>query len=340
MTNLRQLVSFIVFSFLLLRCNDVGVDINYQNPCFERDIVPLVKRDCAKCHENGEYSFKVIGSSSDYDIIVSYSDINSPENSLILEYAVGRKHHPKIWKEGSKEYLAFYNWVESGAKKECLRENLGECQVDEDCMEITCICPDMNVIVLSKCFKDDNNRGTCIKDSDCDLIQNGICTGDKNDAGVSDVIQSDVNDISFEDSDIDFGFDVYDTGIIDYDVYTDTGDDSGLRDAGIDIGFDSGYDTGMDTGGNTSISFSSQIVPLIKTDCKSCHYAGQYGVKLTGTSADYSEVMRYVDINDPEGAYGFLWWASGGGGHPNKWQKGGAKYNLFLRWVQEGAKNN
>jgi len=88
------------------------------------------------------------------------------------------------------------------------------------------------------------------------------------------------------------------------------------------------------------ISFSLEIVPSIKSDCRSCHFAGQDGIKLTGSIKDYTEIMRYVQPNDPEGMYGFLWWASGGEQHPVSWPQGNDKYNLFLEWVEQGAKNN
>lgn len=339
-----------VFSVVFwLNCNDVVLDIDYQNPCFEKDIIPLVKRDCASCHENGEYNFRLTGSISDYNTIVAYCDTNEPENSLFLKYATGHKKHPRIWREGSKEYMAFYNWVSKGAKPNCLDEDLGECQSDEECSEISCVCPDLSVITVSKCYIDEEGKGLCANDNNCTESVFAICSGPAEDAGEitdspADIFSPDIvaedygtdasADIALTDSGADAG---YDYGI--NDAGYDATYDSGIRDTGTDTGYDSGFDAGADTGG-TTVSFSKQIVPLIKSDCSSCHYAGQHGVKLTGTTADYSEVMRYVDINNPEASYGFLWWASGGGGHPNKWPKGGTKYNLFLKWVKEGAKNN
>jgi hypothetical protein len=312
-------VILVVMAVVVLQCSDEFLNIDYQNPCFEKDIVPLVKRDCASCHENGEYRFKVTGSKSDYETLYSYSDSNKPEDSLILVYATGKKKHPKIWDENSREYLAMYNWIANGAKESCIDSNLGECQSDGDCAEIACLCPDLSVVTVSKCYIDENGAGICANDNNCAEPIFGICPNISEDAGTSDIT---------------------DTFYVE-----DTGSDSGLKDIGYDAGYDSGirdtgYDAGVDTGGGSTVSFSKQIVPLIKADCRSCHYAGQYGVMLTGTTSDYSEVMRYVDKNNPEGAYGFLWWAAGGNGHPNKWPKGGTKYNLFLKWVQEGAQNN
>jgi hypothetical protein len=89
-----------------------------------------------------------------------------------------------------------------------------------------------------------------------------------------------------------------------------------------------------------AISFAKQITPLNRTDCARCHALGQWNVKITGTVADYPEVMRYVDKSNPEAQNGYLWWAAGGGAHPILWSPGGAKYKLFLDWVRQGAKNN
>ncbi|MGC9042766.1 MAG: hypothetical protein ACP5KG_02795 [Myxococcota bacterium] len=337
----------IILSFSVLYCNDISLDLNYQNPCFEKDIVPLVKRDCSRCHENGEYRFKVIGSRDDYQILYSYADTQNPDESLILKYATGKKKHPKIWNEGSKEYLTMYNWIANGGKEGCIDTNFGECQSDEECEEISCICEDLSVVTASRCYIDGSGIGRCASDNNCAEPVFGLCKSNEMDAGnitdsngVNDIVVADNGtDTSYVDSGSDSGsFDSgYDVGIdYGYDTGYDAGYDSGVK----DTGFDAGYDVGSDTGNTSTVSFSAQIVPLVKTDCRSCHYAGQHGVKLTGTVSDYSEVMRYVDVNNPEAPYGFLWWASGGNGHPNKWPKGGTKYNLFLKWVNEGAKNN
>ena len=342
-------VILVVMAVVVLQCSDEFLNIDYQNPCFEKDIVPLVKRDCARCHENGEYRFKVTGSKSDYETLYSYSDSNKPEDSLIFVYATGKKKHPKIWDENSREYLAMYNWIANGAKESCIDSNLGECQSDGDCAEIACLCPDLSVVTVSKCYIDDNGAGICANDNNCTEPVFGICPNISEDAGTDDISDTSYvvdtgSDSGIKDTEYDSGIKDtgYDSGIKDtgYDAGFDASYDSGIKDTGYDTGYDMGYDAGVDTGGGSTVSFSKQIVPLIKADCRSCHYAGQHGVMLTGTTSDYSEVMRYVDKNNPEGAYGFLWWAAGGNGHPNKWPKGGTKYNLFLKWVQEGAQNN
>lgn len=96
-------------------------------------------------------------------------------------------------------------------------------------------------------------------------------------------------------------------------------------------------DAGFDTRDGMTVSFSSQIVLLMRTDCRSCHYAWQHGITLRGDTVDYSEVMRYVDISNPEATYSFLWWASGGGGHPNKWVKGDTKIQSVFEVDKRGG---
>lgn len=100
----------------------------------------------------------------------------------------------------------------------------------------------------------------------------------------------------------------------------------------------------------TPVSFSTDIVPMIFTDCRNCHRfcnwtndCGQRCCNLIGTVADYQDVMDFVDVNNPEAVHGFLWWADGGGCgyiHPVSWHSTGWQYQLFLRWVLEGAAEN
>ena len=85
------------------------------------------------------------------------------------------------------------------------------------------------------------------------------------------------------------------------------------------------------------VSFEQDIVPMLRWDCASCHYNGGWHVRLRGDVSDYDEVMRYVDLDDPEGEGSFLWWAAGGRRHPISWYRGGDDYNLFLEWVLQGA---
>jgi hypothetical protein len=105
--------------------------------------------------------------------------------------------------------------------------------------------------------------------------------------------------------------------------------DAGAGDGGVD-----------GSGGPEAVSFTADIVPLLRRDCTPCHSYGRYGVALDGIPADFSEVMRYTDTADPEGSGSFLWWAAGGQAHPISWSTDSAEYQLFLTWVEQGALNN
>ncbi len=88
------------------------------------------------------------------------------------------------------------------------------------------------------------------------------------------------------------------------------------------------------------VSFSKDILPLIKKTCTKCHERRPLGIKLTGTGSDYQEILRYVSVDNPEGEKSLLWWASGNGDHLKLWSKDSAQYDLVLRWIQKGAENN
>lgn len=108
-------------------------------------------------------------------------------------------------------------------------------------------------------------------------------------------------------------------------------------DADGDVDADGDADGDVDDG---IVSFADDIVPLLRWDCASCHYSAGWGVRIRGDVDDYDEVMRYVDLGDPEGEGSFLWWAAGGRRHPVSWRRGGEQYDIFLEWVLQGAENN
>lgn len=87
------------------------------------------------------------------------------------------------------------------------------------------------------------------------------------------------------------------------------------------------------------ISFTKQIVPYLRSGCARCHYGGRFNVNISGFPSDYSEVMRYVDIQRPEAYGGFLWWCADAPSH-RFWSRNGSEYQTTLKWIQQGAKNN
>lgn len=116
------------------------------------------------------------------------------------------------------------------------------------------------------------------------------------------------------------------------------GDADADGDGDVDADADGDLDADADGGGE--ISFSDDIVPLLRFDCARCHSMGQWGVRIRGDVSDYDVVMNYVNVDAPEEENGFLWWAAGGGLHPISWPPSGTAYNLFLDWVEQGALNN
>ncbi len=265
-----------------------------SNLCYDKHVVPLVKRDCAFCHENGEYGVTLVGNAGDFAELARYVQPYGGEKSPLVDWARGKNNHPVLWDNGSDEQEAIVGWINEGARETCFdRDKHGECRDDSDCLEVSCICPGGKVVSGQKCYVNPStSKGTCARDDNCDNPQLALCPA-RPDAGPPP--------------------------------------DGGVPD---------GSPVEPDQGPPLGVSFADDLTPLHKTDCARCHSMGQFNVKIDGTVADYSEVMRYVDANDPEGVDSYLWWSAGGGRHPISWPKGGPKYNLFLEWVKQGAKNN
>ena len=293
-----------------------AVDTPANNVCFNKSVLPLIARDCAFCHYHGEYGVKLRGKPGDYQEMLRYCVPYDSSGSPFLQWASGKFMHPVLWPKAGAEYTAVASWIDSGMKRDCFDMTFfGDCRFNSDCFPVSCLCPDHSMVTGQLCYVDvSSHKGLCARSDNCTNPEFGMCKGDEPDGGVDD------------------GFDAGDGG--------DSGD-GGTDDGGVDDGSD-GYDAGHDESSDEGprVSFSANIVPMLGSDCQRCHFAGQYGIKLTGMVSDYSEVMRYVDVNNPEGYGSFLWWAAGGARHPVSWQKGGPRYNLFLTWVQQGAQNN
>ncbi|MBN2797644.1 MAG: hypothetical protein JXX28_00705 [Deltaproteobacteria bacterium] len=211
------------------------------------------------------------GEASDYDALLSYINVDSPEASALLAYADGLGDHPPVWSEGSEERAAVLAWIAAGAPSSCeaTAEEPVPCALDTDCPVVACPCAGGDVAVQA-CEEGSAGERTCLSASTCVEETWEVCP-----------------------------------------VVTDA-----------------------------RLSFSADIVPSLRADCASCHGGGQHGVRLAGSTSDYAEVMRYVDVNAPEEDDSFLWWAAGGGRHPISWPPSGAGYSTFLLWVEQGAQNN
>ena len=262
--------------FVLLGC---GLELPEQDVSYSDHIVPLVARDCAFCHENGEFDIKLQGLSEDYDTLRRFSCVDQPQVSPVLSCGSGdvcgyeHRKHPILWPEDSLEHTTVKSWMVEGTRRVAVDPVKGECQSDDDCPQSTIVCSDWSVRKGRECrLNAKTGKGHCVRD-DCEGSK--ICKGAKQPP--------------------------------------------------------------------KKVSFEKHIVPLIKADCASCHSKGQSGVKLTGSSADYSEVMFYVRTDDPEGQATLLWWARGGigkewfGQHPATWSEGRSKVVLVLQWIRQGA---
>lgn len=269
------------------------------NVCYGEHVVPLIKDDCAICHGNGEYRVRLQGLPEDYDELLSYIAPFDPERSSILTWAEGSVGvHPPIWLSTNERYKTVSAWISEGASRECFdHEASGECRRDEDCAPVTCLCPDGEEHVAS------------------------ICTMDSDTARGTCMRRTDCIEPSY--------------GLCEASA---DGDADGDVDGDADADGDADGDVESDADeGDGIVSFENDIVTILRWDCASCHYNGGWNVRLRGDVSDYDEVMRYVDLEDPEGTGSFLWWAAGGRRHPISWPRGGDDYNLFLEWVLQGA---
>ncbi len=303
---------------MLVASCEASVETTEVNACFEKNVLPLLERDCALCHYHGEYGIKLRGDPADYQELMRYSLPYDSAGSPLMQWASGAFMHPVLWPEGGSEYLTVSSWIDGGMKRDCFDMTFfGDCRFNSDCLSVTCFCPDSSSSTGQVCYRDPaTHKGVCARSDNCTESKFGFCKFDKSDGGLED------GDWDMADGDGESRHDE-------------------LNDGGVEDGYDATSDTGPDADdGVPMVSFSSEIVPMIGSDCRRCHYAGQYGVKLMGSASDYPEIMRYVDVNDAEGYHSFLWWASGGARHPVSWPKGGHQYNLFLKWVQQGAIKN
>jgi hypothetical protein len=172
----------------------------------------------------------------------------------------------------------------------------------------------------TKCF-DRSRWGECRQDSDCSEVRCVCPDGTEASGGRCSVDETEHGTCARRDTCTDPVFRLCEAVAPDGDADVDGDGDA-------------------DGDGGGPVSFADDIVPMLRWDCASCHYSGGWNVTLRGTVEDYDEVMRYVDLDDPEGEGSFLWWAAGGDAHPVSWRRGGEQYDLFLEWVLQGAENN
>ena len=142
--NIKSFFTCFLLSGLVISCSNL--ELPDENVCYETHIVPLIERDCAICHENGEYNIKLAGKKGDYNKLQRYINYNAPEDSRLLAYTRGELNHPALYDKDYDEYKTLLAWINEGARQECVDiQTVGECSQDNHCLEISCVCPDRQI---------------------------------------------------------------------------------------------------------------------------------------------------------------------------------------------------
>jgi cytochrome c5 len=306
------------------------VDTAASQVCFEDHVVPILKRDCSACHENGEYGIRLRGEAADFEAIYpTWVSVEVPAESLLLKVAaLGRaipgagNDHPVIWPADSEEYATVLAWVREGALLRANCGDWGQCETADDCNPVdTCFCPDGSFPSGRVCaIEPATGEGTCAQATTCTEPRFGLC------AVPPDTDIHEPEDVSIPDE--AGSTELADVAALDLPAEAVP---EAIEETKVEL------EVAAEVVEN-QVSFSGQITPLHKKDCSSCHFAGQYKVKITGTVQDYDTVMKYVSVGSPETS---AWnWASGKGAHPAIWPKSRSKFELFVTWIEQGAKNN
>jgi len=94
--------------------------------------------------------------------------------------------------------------------------------------------------------------------------------------------------------------------------------------------------------GGASVSFATDVYPLLVPTCQMCHAPGQMAgdtqLLFTGTAAtDYPAVIMFVDTSAPAGSR--LLSKMTGNGHQGGtvYAAGSPEYQTVLQWIQQGA---
>jgi hypothetical protein len=101
-----------------------------------------------------------------------------------------------------------------------------------------------------------------------------------------------------------------------------------------------GAETGGD--GGPTLSFATDVYPLLVPTCQMCHAPGQMAgdtqLLFTGNAAtDYPTVLMFVDTSAPAGSR--LLAKMTGNGHQGGtvYASGSPEYETVLHWIQQGA---
>ena len=126
---MSRIIFVIPFLFTVLSCDQ---SLPTENVCFSETVVPLIRRDCAACHTNGEYAVRLQGSTDDYDDMSQYIIGNDPNISPLLLWAAGLDEHPPIWSADSREHATVAAWISEGARATCGEPADADADADAD----------------------------------------------------------------------------------------------------------------------------------------------------------------------------------------------------------------
>jgi len=96
------------------------------------------------------------------------------------------------------------------------------------------------------------------------------------------------------------------------------------------------------TDGRATLSFATNVYPLLVPTCQMCHAAGQEAgntqLLFTGTAAvDYPTVLMFVDTSAPAGSRMLAKMSGNGHQGGTVYAAGSPEYLTVLHWIQQGA---
>ena len=109
----------------------------------------------------------------------------------------------------------------------------------------------------------------------------------------------------------------------------------------IQVSTDETPDAGGTGDGNGSLSFATDVYPLL-TICQNCHVPGgaasATSLLFAGNAAtDYTTILKFVDTSAPEGSRMLSKMSGNGHGGGTIYAAGTPEYETVLHWIQQGA---
>ncbi len=117
--------------------------------------------------------------------------------------------------------------------------------------------------------------------------------------------------------------------------------DFGRGDPSLDAGGGS-PDGGGGGGDGGTLSFATDVHPLLTSGCQSCHRAGGAAgdtalVLIGEVEADYLEAISFIDVSSPSASRLLRKAAGAGHGGGTLYAEGSPEYQTLLNWISGGA---